>query len=176
MLQELTDDDVLEGDDDEDEQATSSREAAQASGRIALQGLVEDLLKNSLLELLVANLGRLNESEEAERAGVFHSLGTRVYALAVVSWLTLLDAGLIENLISANPPTAALVVSTTTIVQWLLARIQLKGGADQFQNRQYASEILAILVQTESGNRTAVVKAGGVDALLGTLSVRSLVS
>lgn len=32
-------------------------------------------LENSILELLVDNLGRLNETEESDRQGVFHVLG-----------------------------------------------------------------------------------------------------
>jgi hypothetical protein len=42
-------------------------------------------LENSILELLVDNLGRLNESEESDRQGVFHILGMDVPYLIIFS-------------------------------------------------------------------------------------------
>ena len=40
-------------------------------------------LENSILELLVDNLMRLNEAEESDRQGVFHILGTLVHSYVV---------------------------------------------------------------------------------------------
>jgi beta-catenin-like protein 1 len=40
-----------------------------------------DQLENSILELLVDNLGRLNETEESDRQGVFHILGMYILYL-----------------------------------------------------------------------------------------------
>lgn len=42
-----------------------------------------DQLENSILELLVDNLGRLNETEESDRQGVFHILGINILYLNV---------------------------------------------------------------------------------------------
>ncbi|OBZ70506.1 Beta-catenin-like protein 1 [Grifola frondosa] len=67
VIHELTDEDVgNEAEEDEEEQG--SREDA-------LKMLIESLLDNSISELLVENLGRLNESEDSDRQGVFHILG-----------------------------------------------------------------------------------------------------
>jgi hypothetical protein len=41
-------------------------------------------LENSILELLVDNLTRLNEKEESDRQGVFHILGTYSLVLSCV--------------------------------------------------------------------------------------------
>ena len=45
-------------------------------------------LANSILELLVDNLKRLNETEESDRQGVFHILGTFPHPLLVYVLLT----------------------------------------------------------------------------------------
>jgi len=42
---------------------------------VAVHSLSRFQLENSILELLVDNLTRLNESEESDRQGVFHILG-----------------------------------------------------------------------------------------------------
>lgn len=47
-------------------------------------------LENSILELLVDNLKRLNETEESDRQGVFHILGM-LASFVRVSPLTRLD-------------------------------------------------------------------------------------
>lgn len=40
-------------------------------------------MENSIFELLVDNLGRLNEEEESDKQGVFHILGALRYIVAV---------------------------------------------------------------------------------------------
>lgn len=87
VIHELTDEDV--GNELEDEEE-------QQEAQVALKTLIEALvrpdilawfcsefcvfhftqLENSILELLVDNLSRLNETEESDRQGVFHILGT----------------------------------------------------------------------------------------------------
>jgi beta-catenin-like protein 1 len=59
------------------------------------------------------------------------------------------------------------LVSTTTVVQWLLNRIIQKEHDD---NRGYAAEVLAILVQSSRSNRLVLAKADGVDTILRALS------
>lgn len=66
VVHELTDEDVGNEADDEDEEQNAES---------ALKLLIEGLLENSILELLVDNLARLNEAEESDRQGVFHILG-----------------------------------------------------------------------------------------------------
>jgi beta-catenin-like protein 1 len=101
----------------------------------------------------VSNLKRLNEDEDGDRQGVFHILGT------------------FENLLSFMPPLAEQVGEDTSILGWLLERM-LRPAHDS--NKQYASEILSILLQNSPANVTKVAEAGGIDSLLRILSVRFL--
>ncbi|KAG8919051.1 hypothetical protein FRC02_001962 [Tulasnella sp. 418] len=145
VIQELTDEDVGnegEGDEDEDEQLEGSKEAA-------MKILIDGLLENSILELLVSNLSRLNEAEESDRQGVFHTLG------------------IFENVIGLNPDLARTLISTTSILKWLLERVQSK---NHDENRGYASEMIAIVLQNNRENRLTIGKQGGVDIILQVLS------
>jgi beta-catenin-like protein 1 len=99
---------------------------------------------------LVANLGRLNETEDTDRQGVFQILGV------------------FENLLSFMPPLAEQTVNETTFLPWLLKRINKK---EYDSNKQYASEVLAIMLQE---GRTIAMKLGeleGMDTLLQVLAV-----
>lgn len=107
-------------------------------------------LSNSIFELLVSNLNRLDETEETDRQGVFQILGT------------------LENLLSFMPPLADQVGATTTVLQWLLERV-VRTPFDS--NAQYASEILSILLQSSPSNASKVAEQKGVDTLLMILSV-----
>jgi hypothetical protein len=100
--------------------------------------------------LLVANLARLNEAEEADSRGVHNILGV------------------FENLFSFMPPLADTVVSDTTLLPWLLQRIAKK---EFDSNKQYASEILAIVLQQSSGNVARLLELDGLESLLGALAV-----
>lgn len=107
-------------------------------------------LANSISELLVSNLGRLNEEEDADRQGVFQILGV------------------FENLISFMPPLADQIGSTTSLLRWLMQRIQ-KVGFDS--NKQYAAEVLSILLQNSRENTSRIADEKGLDSLLVALSV-----
>lgn len=112
--------------------------------------LVDALLEADLLGLLVSNFGRLDEAQEADRAGVYHALGV------------------VENLCSRGE-TAEAVGREEALLKWLLARV---GRAEKpvGQNKQYAAEILAILVQASAGNRRRLAGLEGVDAMLQLVS------
>lgn len=112
--------------------------------------LVDVLLEADLLGLLVSNFGRLDEAQEADRAGVYHALGV------------------VENLCSRGE-TAEAVGREEALLKWLLARA---GRAEKpvGQNKQYAAEILAILVQASAGNRRRLAGLEGVDAMLQLVS------
>ncbi|WWC67148.1 uncharacterized protein I206_101055 [Kwoniella pini CBS 10737] len=152
VVRELTDEDVGAEVDDFDEEAEGSN--SEGSGRayktrLAMGEFIDELLNNSILDLLVSNLSRLNEEEETDSQGVFHILGV------------------FENLLSFMPPLAEQIVSDTNLLPWLLKRIQKK---EYDSNKQYASEILAILLQD---NRDIILKVGeldGMDILLQGLS------
>jgi beta-catenin-like protein 1 len=89
------------------------------------------LISLQLLELIVQNLSRLDESNEEDAAGVHNTLG------------------IIENLIEVRPDIAVLICSKTHILKFLLARLKVK----KFDaNKLYASEILSILLQTGKYN------------------------
>ncbi|KAK0453697.1 Catenin-beta-like protein [Armillaria borealis] len=138
VFHELTDEDVGdEGNDDEEDTAE------------ALKILIEGLLENSILELLVENLKRFNETEESDRQGVFHILG------------------IFENVLGFDPALSNQLVSKTNFLPWLLDRIQAKTFDE---NRGYAAEILSILLQDSTDNRLQLGKHDGVETILKVLS------
>lgn len=98
------------------------------------------------------NLSRLNEQdEESDRTGVYNILG------------------IFENLLSFIPPLAAQVVNATELLPWLLKRIAREHAYDS--NKQYASEILSILLQEEREVRLKFVELKGLDAVLEAVAV-----
>lgn len=127
LLQDLTDEDVLE---DNDEPA---------------QILVDSLVENNALELLVQLLGKMSDSDPDESAAIYSILAT------------------VENFIEVKPSVAELVCERTKLMKWLLTRIKVR----EFDgNKQYASEILAILLQSSTANQKRLGQLNGVDALL----------
>lgn len=107
--------------------------------------LVDALVENSVLELLVQNLHRLSDSDPDEMAAVYNTLAT------------------IENLIEVKPAVAEMVCEKTKLLKWLLGKIKVR---EFDSNKQYASEILAILLQTSSANQKKLGQINGVDVVL----------
>lgn len=73
-----------------------------------------------------------------------------------------------ENLLSFLPPIAETIAQDTTLISWLLKRVQKK---EYDSNKQYASEVLDILMQ----NPDVVGRVGmadGVEVFLKVASVR----
>lgn len=108
--------------------------------------LVDGLLEADLLDLLIGTFKRLDESDEADREGVYHAMEV------------------VENLCS-RAETADSVGRNKSMLKWLLARAQ-KAETIVTQNRQYAAEILAILAQASAANRRRLAELDAVDALL----------
>uniref|UniRef100_A0A1D1YKG0 Beta-catenin-like protein 1 n=1 Tax=Anthurium amnicola TaxID=1678845 RepID=A0A1D1YKG0_9ARAE len=107
--------------------------------------LVDALVENNVLELLVQNIGRLSEADPDEAAAIYNSLAT------------------IENMIEVKPAVAEMVCERTKLLRWLLGRVKLR----EFDaNKQYASEILAILLQGSAANQKRLGQMNGVDAML----------
>ncbi|XP_024362971.1 uncharacterized protein [Physcomitrium patens] len=127
LLSDLTDEDVI-GESDEP----------------ALV-LVDALIENNALELLVQNLGRMDEVDSDEAACVFNTLS------------------IIENMTEVKPAVAELVCERTKFLRWILNRIKLR---EFDSNKFYASEILAILLQNSEANQKRVGQLNGVDTLL----------
>jgi beta-catenin-like protein 1 len=109
--------------------------------------LVDALLDADVLPLLVGNLGRLDESQEADRDGVYHALEV------------------VENLCSRRETAEKSVGKEEGLLKWLLSRVA-KAENPVTQNKQYAGEILAILVQSSRQNRVRLAALDAVDTLL----------
>lgn len=112
--------------------------------------LVDTLLEADLLNLLYENTSRLDEGLESDRAGVYHVLGV------------------LESLAS-RPTTATMVGKDTKFINWFLARIQREGPSVS-QNKQYSAEVLAILLQSSSTNRTSSIALNAMEIFLQLLS------
>ncbi|KAI1850395.1 hypothetical protein JX266_004253 [Neoarthrinium moseri] len=108
--------------------------------------LIDAALEVDLLGLLLSNLERLDEKEEVDRNGIYHALN------------------ICENLCSRTA-TAERICAQESLVNWLLRRIQAK-ESPVGQNKQYAAEILAILVQSSAKNRARLAGLDAVDIML----------
>ncbi|BGP18787.1 hypothetical protein JCM10213_003442 [Rhodosporidiobolus nylandii] len=154
VLEEWVDPEGLEDDD-----ADADEEAAEKK-REAMKALVDGLVKEGVMELVVAQLERLNEEDEGERNGVFHTLS------------------LIENLLTLSPALASPFLSgKSTFIPYLLTRLgQDKKPSEYDQNRFYAAEMLALVLslphEVVEGVREARMRVGeDLDGLLKVLSV-----
>lgn len=109
--------------------------------------LVDALLENNVLELLVQNLQRLSDTDTDpdEIAAVYSTLAT------------------IENLIEVKPAVAEMVCERTKLLRWLVGKIKVR---EFDSNKQYASEILAILLQNSTANQKRLGQMNGVDVVL----------
>ncbi|KAK4046878.1 hypothetical protein OIV83_005774 [Microbotryomycetes sp. JL201] len=154
VLEEWLDPDSLD-DREEDEDGDVD---AQQSRIDALKALVEGLRKAGLIDLAVATLDRLNEEDESERAGVFHTMG------------------LIENLVSLDNSVAlTLLDASSPYLAYLVKRLaQDKKPTEYDQNRFYAAEMLALVLSLPLEGieraRSRIGDEGHVDTLLKTLS------
>ena len=112
--------------------------------------LVDAMIETDLLDLLISNFGRFDETNESDRSGIYHALSV------------------LENLAS-RIPLAEKIALDTGVLRWLLKRVQSK-ESPVGQNKQYAAEVLAILLQSSSGNRRKLCEHDGVDLLLQLLA------
>ncbi|TVY64189.1 Beta-catenin-like protein 1-like protein [Lachnellula suecica] len=112
--------------------------------------LVDAMVDADLLDLLVSNFGRLDEKGEADRSGVYHALSV------------------LENMASKTQ-LAEKIGQDTKVLSWLLGRMQKK-ESPVTQNKQYAAEVLAILLQSSPINRRKICELDGTDLLLQILA------
>ncbi|KAK5728512.1 hypothetical protein LTR15_001648 [Elasticomyces elasticus] len=89
--------------------------------------LVGALLEADLLDLLLSNLARLDETLESDRSGVYHSLS------------------ILESL--GGQRTVAERIGTEKVLTWLCRRLE-KPEKTTTQNKQYAAEVLQVLLQS----------------------------
>lgn len=117
--------------------------------------LSKALLKADVIDLLVSNLSRLNETTtDNDRDGVYHILSV------------------LENLLS-SPTNHDTIGANEALLAYLLKRIQTPDPsfrASISQNRQYAGELLAILLQASSKNRTRIATQDGLETILQLLA------
>ncbi|KAG0029596.1 hypothetical protein BGZ82_007832 [Podila clonocystis] len=144
LIKELTDEEVLSLNLDEDEEVSGSE------GESGMKVFVAALVKDGMLDLLVQNLARLDEEEANDRQGVFNSLA------------------IFENLTSIDIQLAETIVLKSQLLPWMLKRLKVKAFDS---NKQYCSELLAILMQSNSDNRKRLGELGGIDDLLQLLSI-----
>ncbi|KAL5321630.1 hypothetical protein ACEPPN_009590 [Leptodophora sp. 'Broadleaf-Isolate-01'] len=112
--------------------------------------IVDAMVEADLLDLLVSNFARFNESNESDRSGVYHALSV------------------LENMASRTS-LAEKIGQDTTVLKWLLGRIP-KRESPVSQNKQYSAEVLAILLQSSPINRRKLCELDGVDLLLQILA------
>lgn len=145
LLQEMTDADAgdanADADDDEEEAKTPAQEGAAA--------LVDTLIENQIVAILVQNMERLDETVKEEADGVHNSLG------------------IVENLAESRPSMVT-EAAAEGLLGWILKRLKAKIPFDD--NKLYAGEILAILLQNSDENRRLLGDTDGVDILLGQLA------
>ncbi|KAF8944692.1 hypothetical protein BGZ47_003917 [Haplosporangium gracile] len=143
LLKELTDEEVLSVGLEEDQ------EVAGSEGEAGMKVFVHGLIDQGLMDLLVQNLGRLDEEETNDRQGVFNTLAV------------------FENLTSIEVALAETIVSKSGLLPWMMKRLKVKAFDS---NKQYCSELLAILLQSSSANRKKLGELGGIDDLLQLLA------
>ncbi|GLI67804.1 hypothetical protein VaNZ11_012092 [Volvox africanus] len=119
-------------------------DAAEEYGEEA-RGLVEGLVEHNAPELLVQRLLSFKEDVEEEARAVHN-------CLAVV-----------ENMVEIQPDLAAAFVEKTKLLTWMLRRLKRR---DFDTNKQYASEVLAILMQGSVSNQVRLGAENGIDLLL----------
>ena len=112
--------------------------------------LVAALLDADLLDLLMSDLTRLDEDNDSDRSGVYHSLSV------------------VESLAGQQP--VAEKIGTEKVMTWLCNRIR-KPEKQISQNKQYAAEVLQVLLQSSPLlRRRLAVDLDGVDLFLQLLA------
>ncbi|SMY27883.1 unnamed protein product [Zymoseptoria tritici ST99CH_1A5] len=108
------------------------------------------LLDSDLMELLMSNLARLDEQNESDRSGVYHSLSV------------------MENL--ASQPAVAEQMGQEKVLLWLCNRAK-RAEKPTGQNKQYAAEVLQVLLQSSPALRRKLAEdLDGVDLFLQLLA------
>jgi len=138
------DDGAEDEDDDDDEEEGLGRAAAQLRKQERSRPVVGALVENQGLVLLVQNLSRLDEAEDADAQGVNQTLS------------------IFENLVELQPQLAVALCESTDILKHLLLRLKVK----QFDaNKLFASELLCVLLQADTDNQRRLGNLTGMDGM-----------
>ncbi|GEM09010.1 beta-catenin-like protein 1 [Rhodotorula toruloides] len=151
VLEELLDPEDLDEVDEDEEDA----DGAVEKKRTAMKALLDGLVEAGVIDLVVAQLQRVNEEDEGERNG------------------------LIENLVSLSPALASPFLSPKSpFLSFLVDRLsQTSKPVEYDQNRFYAAEMFALVlslpaevVQGVNEARQRIGSEGWVEILLKVLS------
>ena len=119
-----------------------------------------------LLDLVFQNVSRMNETSDSDRTGVYHVLGKILKTMVAVNLLS--KIAILEAL-SSRTSVAEVIGKHSSILQWLLSR-STRDELPVTQNKQYAAEVLAVLLQSSNDNIHRFVDLNGVDVFLQALS------
>nr|CAH8864358.1 unnamed protein product [Trichobilharzia regenti] len=111
---------------------------------------LEVLFSGQLIQSLIQNITRLDETKKDEADGVHKTLG------------------IIESLLEIRPD-MNVIMANQGLFAWLLRRLQRRPIFDK--NKLYVSELLSILLQMDEANRRQLGEVDGIDILLQQLSV-----
>ncbi|CAL8103628.1 unnamed protein product [Calicophoron daubneyi] len=120
------------------------------AGPARVNPLLDFLFNGQLIQLLMQNVTRLDETNKDEADGVHKTLG------------------IIENLLDVRPE-MNVTMSNQGLFSWLLRRLQRRPVFDQ--NKLYVSELLSILLQLDEANRRHLGEIDGIDIILQQLAV-----
>ncbi|KAA3674024.1 beta-catenin-like protein 1 [Paragonimus westermani] len=112
--------------------------------------LLDLLFNGQLIQLLMQNISRLDETKKDEADGVHKTLG------------------IVESLLEVRPE-MNVTMSNQGLFSWLLRRVQRRPIFDR--NKLYVSELLSILLQLDESNRRLLGEVDGIDILLQQLAV-----
>jgi beta-catenin-like protein 1 len=152
LLKELSDEEVLSNVDQSLDQGDDEDSAAKKEGEAGMKTFVNALMDEGLLDLLIQNLGRLDEEEATDRQGVFNTLA------------------IFENLTSIDVTMADSVVKRCRILPWILQRLKVKAFDS---NKQYCSELLAIFLQNSPGMAGQEVEIPSISNVHGVMILSS---
>lgn len=120
--------------------------------------LVAALLESDLVNLIIQNFDRFDEKLESDRAGIYHALSV------------------LENL--ASNPAITEQIAGEKVIKYLLERTKVKESpgsslnstSGMSQNKQYAAEVLQVLLQNFDSARETFIDLDGTDTLLTLLA------
>ncbi|KAK9819671.1 hypothetical protein WJX72_000948 [[Myrmecia] bisecta] len=113
------------------------------------RALVDHLIESNAVELLVHRLGMLSEGIPEEATAVFNALS------------------IFENMVEVQPSVAETLLERSRLLKWILNRLKVR---EFDSNKQYVSELLAILLQNSRANQKRLTDANGIDIILQALA------
>ncbi|CAH8630651.1 unnamed protein product [Schistosoma haematobium] len=122
----------------------------QEAGLDKVNQFLEVLFSGQLIQSLIQNISRLDETKKDEADGAHKTLG------------------IVESLLEIRPD-MNVIMANQGLFAWLLRRLQKRPVFDK--NKLYVSEVLSISLQMDEANRLQLGEVDGIDILLQQLSV-----